>query len=274
MILCLSRTIKYYCFGQPITSIHDVISYSGSFRLSSDGFGASSVNYAVGTLAYNSDRHSLFIVGATRESAIAEFPIPDASLSEDLSELPVVEPIQDFVLFLDQLYTTDGINRITGMYVHGDEIIVNAENWYGAGGQDRDTTFVIKDKSDLINSAVEGYFQMEGAARCAGYMGAIPEEWRASFGGSSLYTGWSSVYSIISRYSIGPSLWAFDEGAILNIMEGGQEIPTRAFMNYPYAYDESTHLGDIDWSPQGTSGPFPPADPLVSSSLFVVAVDT
>jgi len=147
------------------------------------------------------------------------------------------------------------------MYVHENEIIVNAENWYDAGGQNRDTTFVITNKSDLGNSGVVGYLHMEGSTQCAGYIGDIPQEWRASFGGSSLFTGWSSVYSIISRYSIGPSLWTFDEGAVLNGLPGDQ-IPTRAFMNFPYTYDESTHLGDIDWAPQGTPGPFAPADPL------------
>ena len=106
---------------------------------------------------------------------------------------------------------------------------------------------------------------MDGAAQCAGYMGAIPEEWVAAFGGLSFYTGWSSVYSIISRYSIGPSLWTFDADAVLNDDGSGQRIQATPYMNFQYTNNFSTHLGDIEWSSQDTPGTdFTPADPVVS----------
>ena len=51
------------------------MSYLGAFRLSSDTFGGSDTNYAVGTLGYNADNRSLFIAGHAQHSMIAEFAI-------------------------------------------------------------------------------------------------------------------------------------------------------------------------------------------------------
>ena len=81
---------------------------------------------------------------------------------------------------------------------------------------------------------MNGYFELEGAARAAGYMAQIPEQWRKSFGGSYL-TGWSSVYSIISRYSVGPSMFVFDPTDILNMPHGSQgPAATTEYMNFAY----------------------------------------
>ena len=61
------------------------LQYEGAFRLSSDTFGASSTNYAVGTLAYNPENHSLFIAGHATGYSIAEFTIPVPSIRFDRS---------------------------------------------------------------------------------------------------------------------------------------------------------------------------------------------
>jgi hypothetical protein len=222
-------------------------------------------------------------VGHENQNAIAEFPIPAVpSLSSNLQDLPIVDPVQSFVGFLDKLSTSQDINRITGMFLYQGQLIVNAENWYDATGANTDTTFVIQDPTDLANSAVDGYFQMDGSAQSAGYIGEIPQEWKFSFaaggsggggaGSTTFYTGWSSVNSIISRYSIGPSLWSFDVNDVLDGMQCDSTIKAQSFMNFPYSPDATTHLGDVSWASQGTPGPFPPADPLVSIIVYIACI--
>lgn len=216
----------------------DDFDYTGAYRLSSAEFGESNLNYAVGTLAYNPERHSLFIVGHAHHDGVAEFAIPTPVKGETLEELPVVEqPEQDFVRFLNAVPNgnPDSLDRITGMLVVEGQLIINAEKWYDASGSAQDTTLVVREADNLTASPVDGYFQMEGRATAAGYMAPIPSHWEPAFGGTHL-TGWASNYSIISRYSVGPSLFVFDPDEILDtppITEG--PISTQKFMAFPHS---------------------------------------
>jgi hypothetical protein len=92
-------------------------------------------------------------------------------------------------------------------------------------------------------------------------MGAIPDIWQDAFN-AEFYTGWSSVYSIVSRYSVGPSLWTFAPSDLLAGSAGTEaQISATPFMNYAY---HETHLSDraVEYAAQGETGPFPPASPL------------
>lgn len=222
--------------GDTLAQIND-FTYLGAFRIASNDFGVSNTNYAIGTLAYNPDRNSIFIAGHDHHRAIAEFSIPDLVISYDLQALNVVEsPLQEFVYLLESSPNgnPEGLNRITGLlYVDG-QLIINVENWYDAGGTNRDTSLIVRTANNLSASEVNGYFELEGAAQAAGYMAQIPEKWRESFGGSYL-TGWSSVYSIISRYSVGPSLFVFDPTDMLNVSHGSQgPVATTDYMNFAH----------------------------------------
>lgn len=216
-------------------AITDLV-FKGAFRLSSGTFGVSNTNYAVGVLGYNPDNNSLFIAGHAQHNALAEFDIPTPSMKSVVKDLPeVFTPRQDFVKILDRPSggNPDQLDRITGMLYVGGKLIVNAETWYDAPGDNKDTTMVIQDASDLAGSQIDGYYQLAGAARAGGYLFSIPSAWRQQLGGDYA-TGWSSVYSIISRYSIGPSLFVFDPTAMLG---GSATMPvtTTALMDFPFA---------------------------------------
>lgn len=64
--------------------------------------------------------------------------------------------------------------------------------------------------NNLNGSSPIGLFQLTGGANSAGYMGPITSDFQSLFGGAKFFTGWSSVYSITSRYSQGPFFWTFD----------------------------------------------------------------
>lgn len=217
--------------GDPgLLSIED-FEYQGAFRFSSSEFGDSNLNYAVGTLGYNPERRSLFIAGHAQHNAIAEFAIPDEYGTADSVEmLPLVEePIQEFRQLLELPGNPDGLDRYTGMYWHEGDLIVQANRWYDASGGARDTTLRVVE-GDLSGSVV-GYYQMEGAAHSAGYMSPIPSEWQGDFGGTTL-AGWASNYSIISRHSVGPTLFVFDPSDVTGSDPGA--VVATAWMNFSY----------------------------------------
>lgn len=214
----------------------DDLTYLGAFRLSSADHGVSSTNYAVGTLGYNPANHSLFIAGHAHHNALAEFAIPAPGQAATVDQLPVVgAPLQVFAPVLDQSPNgnPEAIDRITGLLWADGQLLVNAETWYDADGGNADTTLVVRDADDL-EGAIDGYFELTGAARAAGYMAPVPAEWQAALNGAYL-SGWSSVYSIVSRYSVGPSLWIFDPTDITSTAAGAQgPVDASVLMNFEY----------------------------------------
>lgn len=212
--------------------------FVGAFRIPDDDFGPSSANYASGALGYNPDRGSLFLAGFRPDGMVAEFGIPETlSTGDVVDELPVASSLQDFHPILNVSGNPDEMDTVTGMlWVDGD-LIVNANQWYDAAGTSTDTTLVVPG-GDL--SMGQGFFKLAGEAHAAGYMSPIPAAWQAGFGGDTL-TGWASNYSIISRYSVGPSLFVFDPAAVLDA-EVGEVIPTSVKMNF--AYGAGNYLAD------------------------------
>jgi len=241
----------------------DDMAFSGAFRLTGGRFGDSHVNYAVGTLAYNPENHSLFIVGHAHHNAIAEYPIVNSGMQTVVADLPESgEPLQNFVSVLDAINNNpESINRITGMLLVNGSLIVNAEDWYDAGANNIDTTLVVVDANNLAGTT-NGFFQLSGAANSAGYMGKIPDYWQQDFA-AQYYTGWSSVYSINGRYSQGPSLWSFDPISLLSNLTGNDTaINATAHMNYSFRDGIYLDQRAVEYESQGVPGPFPPASPI------------
>jgi len=211
--------------------------YSGAFRLQNGDFGDSSLDYAVGTLAINPIKQSLFIAGHDHDRAVAEYPIIAGGMQSDVAGLPETgPPLQNFVGLLESLPNPQSINRITGMYWFNGSLIVNAENWYDAGGTATDTTLLVPDADNLAAGA-NGFFRLQGAANAAGYMGPIPEEWQSAFGANVL----------------------------IGANPANPVVATQPKMNYPFAgFGVEGHLSEraLEWAEQGTPGPFPPADAL------------
>ncbi|MFK7985033.1 MAG: hypothetical protein AB8I08_03305 [Sandaracinaceae bacterium] len=222
------------------------LEYAGAFRLSSADFGDSNTNYAVGTLGHNPDRNSLFIAGHAQHNAIAEFAIPETlGTGTVVADLPVVEaPLQEFhnVLGDSANGNPDSMDRVTGLYWSDGHLIVQTNRWYDAAASATDTTLLVVDGE--LDGTVIGYFELAGRARAAGFVSPIPEAWQAALGGPAL-AGWASNYSIIGRYSVGPTLFAFDPADLT--AEAGNpaaegSIETTAHLDY--AYSEGVYLAE------------------------------
>lgn len=213
----------------------DALRFAGAFRLPASTFGASSLNYSEGPIEVAGS--SLFLVGHSHDQAIAEFTLPELGESESLSELPFAEsPTQPFATVLDRAPSDpDGLNRIGGLeWVPGPDgpaLLVSAYEYYDAPADNRRTTLIVRDPTDLAGSPVDGFLELEGGAHLSGWMTPLPEEWADLFGAPML-AGSSSGIPIIGRASVGPSAFAFDPAHLFAATDPAIPIPTRRLLDY------------------------------------------
>ena len=222
----------------PRLSVED-FRYAGAFRLPSGNYGASSVSYSQGSIAFNPSRQSLYIVGHSHQQAIAEFPIPRMINSAVPAELDIAgAPIQPFSRVLDRVSggNPERNNRIGGMlYVNGPdgpELLVNAYMYYNAAGKNKTSMLVVRDAHHLAKSDVDGFFEVQGRpGHTAGWMTPIPEPWGRILGGEYL-TGTSSGIPIISRCSVGPSAFVFNPLDVVGRKSVTSLVPTIRLLDF------------------------------------------
>lgn len=217
----------------------DSIEYVGGYRISGSPFGPDSsysADFSFGTFTVAEDGQSIYIVGNSNESRIAEFEIPAITNTKNPAMMEKAENIlQDFTLLNDPGGRHDpGISayfRVTGMLELQGHLIVNYFNWYEANGTEVDTTSVFVDSSNLETSNIVGPYQLEGAAHSAGWISPIPLNWQERLGGTHL-SGWSQG-SINSRLSNGPSafFWNPYETVIDNYVP--QSVPSTTGLDFP-----------------------------------------
>jgi hypothetical protein len=201
---------------QPLLQQSDLV-YQGAFRLPTvpfgGGFGASyGFEYSTTGFAYNPPHNSLFVNNHIYEQKTAEVSIP--APSTDLSELPVATFLQNFADITEGHLTQLGGSNTAqtymgGLLVYRNRLVGSAYIFYDAVKEARKSHF-----TSGVNLAQSGDFKgmyQVGALDpgfVAGYMGLIPSEWQASFGGPAL-TG-NCCLPIITRTSFGPSAFVFN----------------------------------------------------------------
>lgn len=221
--------------GIPFFRMED-LTYKGAFRIPAQDYGNSDVNYSEGPIAYNPDRHSIFIAGHAHQQAIAEFAVPEIVFSDSLSDLLFApDALQNFRSFLDETPddNPEGIDRIGGILYQADgenaRLIVNAYEYYDAPGDNTVSTLIIEDANDLENSAARGYLTLTGGAgHTSGWLSPVPENLREALGGDHL-TGQSSGRPIISRFSVGPSAFAFE---LSDLLSATTDVPTTKLLDF------------------------------------------
>jgi len=238
----------------PLFDIQD-LAYKGAFRLPHSTFGASSLNYSEGPIAYNAQNHSLFVVGHSHDQAIAEFAIPVLDQSVELSDLPMAaSPLQSFASILDRAPNGNpqNLDRIGGLLYNNQngegKLIVNAYEYYDAPADNSQTTLIINQASDLSNSTVTGLLTFQGGAgHTSGWMSSVPLDWQNLIGTDHI-TGQSSGIPIIARTSVGPSAFSFDMDDLLNATD---EIETEKLLDFDLGHplggdlENSTGTNDV-----------------------------
>lgn len=222
--------------------------YRGAFRLPIKRLGDSRIAYSQGTFTLSSDYKSIFIVGHTHNQAIGQFSIPEIMNTNKIGNLQMAKVIQPFSKILERASTGNkqGVNRITGLESIGNQLILNGVEYYDADTNVRDTTLIIRNSRDLINSPVDGFFQLKGGAHAAGWISKVPSEWQQKLN-TELLTGFASNYPINSRSSMGPAAFAFFPMSLLDSDEKSGFIFTEALLDYslrfPLRKDRSNDEG-------------------------------
>lgn len=214
ILLLVASASSVVATNLPLLHRSDFV-YRGAFRLPADDYGSSNLNYSEGPLAVSSNGQSIFIVGHSHHQNIAEFAIPPLVGSTVLSQLNMAgAPLQTFTPVLERASTGNpqALDRIGGLYhFAGSEpqLVVNAYEYYDADNNSSQTTLVARNSAQLATCTMDGFHTFQGGAgHTSGWISPIPNEWRTALGGDHL-AGQSSGMPIISRFSVGPSAFAF-----------------------------------------------------------------
>ncbi|MCF6348779.1 MAG: T9SS type A sorting domain-containing protein [Flavobacteriaceae bacterium] len=257
----------------PLIQIED-LEYQGAFIIPGGDNGESRADYAAGAIEYNPANHSIFFAGYSLHGAIAELAIPTLVNSTDVSALNSATFLQNFSKVLDRTPDSNpqNINRVTGIKLFNGKLIVNGLEYYDAPANNTHTTLVIDNASDIANSTVEGYYELQGAAHIAGWMSPVPTEWKGLLGGNYI-AGNSSKLPINGRQSMGPSAFVFDPSILSGSPSG--VISTTILLDFDlgnplyadYSDYDNAHYNLIEVN--GTTGPghtFADADAVVGNN--------
>jgi hypothetical protein len=214
--------------GQPLLQASDM-RYLGSFPLPvNDGTGADEGRLTFGGFAptINPATQTLILAGHDWYSRLCEVQLPSGAGQV----APIVQPCTDVTEGRLGLIDRDSI-KIGGTLVWNGRLIVSAYAYYDADGNAQLSHFA----SGLnfgVGGDVQGPFQVgtAGAGFVSGYMGVVPEEWRALFGGPAL-TG-QCCLSIISRSSSGPSVSVFNPDDVGRV----SPVPATTLLGYPLSH--------------------------------------
>jgi hypothetical protein len=208
--------------------------YLGAFRFATQMYGKSRMAYANGSFTISPDGKTVFVAGHDQIQSIGEFLIPELRQSNTPTDLLIAPNLQPFFSFLkngDRLKNPQKLDRITGMEVIEGELFVNAVEYYDAPGDNKHTTFIVRNANDLAKSKVDGFFSMKGYAHSAGWISKLPQKWREVFSATYL-NGYAGNYAINSRLSMGPTAFVSNMDIFAGIDEAGGLIPTRTLMNF------------------------------------------
>ena len=233
--------------GPELLSISDLV-YQGAFRIPASSNGVSSMNYSQGPIAYDAGSHSIFLVGHARQQAVAEYLVPDISVSTNVTRLKMARPaIQVFSSLQGRMPdgNPESLDRLGGLARHDDQLLISAYEYYDGSADNFTTHLVLHNARDLAGSAITGPISFQGRAHTAGWMSPIPDEWQEALGGTWL-TGNSSGEPVIGRLSVGPSAFAFDP----EDMSKTDTVATTTLLDFdlanPLHEDLSNEFGEND----------------------------
>ena len=205
------------------------LTYQGGFIIQAHANSVSQSNYGAGIIEYNPANHSLFLAGHLQDGAIGEFAIPALVNSTDITLLNSTTVLHEFREILNVTPNPQIIDRVSGMKLYNGKLIINGVEFYDAPANNTHTTLILSDASDITTSAIDGYYELQGAAHIAGWISDIPTEWQSLLGGNYI-GGNSSKYAINSRNPMGVSAFVFNPDSLVGTPSG--VIPTQTLLDF------------------------------------------
>ncbi|MEM5498077.1 hypothetical protein WNY77_11775 [Paraglaciecola mesophila] len=193
----------------------------------------SNFSYAAGAFAISEDGNSVFIVGHTRDQAIAELNIPEFTGRSNIKDMKRASFKQGFSKLFTKVRDRNSqkINRITGMKIIEGQLFVNAMTYYDGGSDNTHTTLILRTPDDLEASKVAGFFETRGAAHTTGWISPVPKQYQMALK-SEYLVGNASNFPITSRSSVGPSLFTFNPFGVLDKSINSGMIITETVLDF------------------------------------------
>lgn len=226
------------------------LEYLGSFNVpnNSSSTGATFAWAGLG-LAYNPHNNSLFMTGHDHYQLVGEMSIPEPIKSNDVTDLPIAELLQNFADITDGHIDELGVDgasisnanhniKMGGLLVHGNNLYGSAYPYY-EDATEADRSHFKSSLNISFSTDFQGMFKvgsiMPGVQ--SGYMTSIPEIWQDTLDATSL-TG-NACICIVSRSSYGPAISTFNP----DFLELSNPLHSSALLYYP---SEHPTLGDYD----------------------------
>ncbi len=193
------------------------LTYLGSFRVPQGDLGGPQfhgIAYSQGTIAYNPNNDSLFIVGHVQDQGICEITIPsNPSTSATLSDLPRATALQNLRFPLASVPNDTLAGRTTqigGALVLPNNTLMLAVYDYYDGGGSAVGSHLILDSPTLATANVNGYYSVgaDNPGHVAKFMCPVPSAWQTTL--ASKYLTGSSGLAVVGRTSSGPAAFGFD----------------------------------------------------------------
>ena len=230
------------------------LTYVGTFTVpDTDGTGTSEDNQfaysAIGVAGVAGPGKLFYACHAQRSARLGIVEVPAIG-----GTAKVVEPCQQMPNL--GAVGSDQSPRFTGgAMVYNGRTLVDAYIYYDGAGQQANTHWYGSSLSSMTGPVnvqannvwltnVNGVQYRPKAGMMAGWMGLVPQEWRALMGGPA-FTGQGAI-AITSRSSFGPALSVFNPDDLGKT----NPVPATMLIGYP---DEHKDLGEWGAGPWGTS---------------------
>lgn len=247
--------------SSPVTTLKDLLNlpllsinsfqYAGGFRIKAGTYGESMSGWSDARLAYNKDARTLFMTGHRLHASIAEYDIPALVKSNDVLDFNITaSPKQNFVKVLErvQAENTQRMDRIGGIaYING-ELLIQTYQYYDANANKTFTSLVLRNANDLMNSAIDGFFELNGKAHTVLWVTPVPADLQLMFRGDYI-VGASGVFPISGRSSIGPSAFVLQSGDVIATNKSNGLINTLKLLDFDL--DHIMAKNEQGWLPFG-----------------------
>ena len=230
------------------------LTYLGTFRVpDSDGTGTSEDNQfvysAIGVAGVAGPGQLFYACHAQRSARLGIVAVPALD-----GVAKVVEPCRQMPN-LDAMGTDQSPRFTGGAMVYNGRTLVDAYIYYDGSGTQANTHWygtstaamsgpVNVQANNVLLTNSSGVTYRPKAGMMAGWMGLVPQEWRATMGGPA-FTGQGAI-AITSRSSFGPALSVFNP----DDLGKGSPVAATMLMGYP---DEYKYLGEWGSGAWGTS---------------------
>ncbi|GAB5415420.1 MAG: hypothetical protein Cons2KO_30230 [Congregibacter sp.] len=232
-LLCISQVA---CGDEPVDRVFPLgdiyeLVFEGGIRLQEGTFGSSRAAYNVGPVTVDEDLGQIFVAGHAHHFSVGAYRLTKPKSSFSIADFPIAKNIQPYRKIQPPERSAGSPDRITGLKVVNNRLIVNVAEYYDGDGNNANTTMYFSDAENLAASTLHGFYTMDGRAHAAGWISEVPASLQSRLGGPYL-SGYASNIPVNVRHSIGPSLFVWNPNALVEGSAQSGRVPAIPLIDY------------------------------------------